>query len=190
MVCAFGWKELLLAAAAVAEYGQLHGASSEAHRFARRRCPDINAFAPHEAACVCHQILTTVRPGFEPHARTQRQVSRIGSNQSLGDRLSARSPSAKTVGRGDVIRRRHNIRLCRCDLFSYAAFWRNDWLLWFLRRESLRRESCGGKSQRETQKCNSNDRTSAEVIINFQIRVSCPMLLLTLQRPARVRSFL
>src|SRR6185369_2367548 len=111
MVCAFGWKELLLAAAAVAEYGQLHGASSEAHRFARRRRPDINALAPHEAACVCHQILTTVGPGVEPHARTQRQVSWISSYQSLGNRSSTRSPSAQAVSRGDVACRRHNVSL-------------------------------------------------------------------------------
>src|SRR6185369_9377451 len=121
MVCAFGWKELLLAAAAVAEYGQLHGASSETHRFTRRRCPDINALTAHERACVSNQILTTVSSSFEPHARTQRQMSWISSDQSLGDRSSTRSAPAQTVRGSDVRRRRHNVSLLNCDLFAEAT---------------------------------------------------------------------
>src|SRR3954454_14454707 len=116
------WCLWLLLAAAVAEYGQLHGASSEAHCFARRRRPDVNALAAHECARVSHQILTAVSSGFEPHARTQGQVSWISSDQSLRNRSSTRSAAVQTVRGRNVWTRRHNISLLDCDLVAQVSY--------------------------------------------------------------------
>src|SRR6185295_18970489 len=80
-----------------AQDGELNGSPAEAHRFARARCPDVDTTTAHHAACVGHQVLTTVSTGFKPHARTQRQVPRIRSNQSLRYLSSTRRSSAQTV---------------------------------------------------------------------------------------------
>ena len=131
---------MLLLAAAVAEYGQLNGASSETHCFARRRCPDVNALAAHEGTSVGHQILTTVSSGVEPHARTQRQVSWISSDQSFRNRSSARSAPAQTVRSSNVVSRRHNIGFFDGNLFAEATCGSDGCWLWILRRMNLCRE--------------------------------------------------
>ena len=61
-------KKVLLLAAAVTKYGELHGASSKAHRFARRRCPDVNTLAAYERAGIGDEIFPTVVSGVEPNA--------------------------------------------------------------------------------------------------------------------------
>src|SRR6185437_15783142 len=127
---------------AVAEYGQLYGASSETHCFARRWCPDVNALAAHESSRVGHQILTTVSSSIEPHTRAQRQVSWISSDQSLRNQASTRSAAAQTIRGGDIRSRRHNVGFFDGNLFAEATCCSGGCWLWILRRMNLRRESC------------------------------------------------
>ena len=84
----------------------------------------IDASTTHHAAGVRNNIFAAVRSGLQPDARTQRQVTRIGGDNSLRDHLSTRGSPTQTIRGRHVSRRRHDVSFLSRDPFAKVAFGR------------------------------------------------------------------